>query len=59
MRSKFVNHYARELLKKAPGKFTTDFDKNKELLRTLDPELTKAHRNMIAGYIVRLLKRLS
>lgn len=41
------------LLEKFPEKFTTDFDKNKQVLNDLDLDLRRFDRNMIAGFITR------
>ena len=43
------------LLEKFPEKFTTDFDKNKQVLNDLDLSLRRFDRNMIAGFITRTM----
>ncbi len=58
MRSRFINRYAMELVKKHRSNFTTNMTKNKEVVRKVDPNLTKKQVNELAGYIVRILKRL-
>ena len=43
------------LLEKFPGKFGTDFEKNKLLLQELELNLGRFDRNMIAGFITRTM----
>lgn len=52
-----VKKVSEDLLKRYRAQFTTDFQKNKEILNSVETKLTKAQRNEVAGYIVRLLKR--
>lgn len=44
------------LLQGKPEVFSKDFEKNKEALKALNLPLSKPSRNLIAGYIVRMLK---
>jgi len=42
-----------EILLKENSEFSTDFDKNKELINSMDLGVSKKIRNLIAGFIVR------
>jgi len=55
MRAKFINRYAIELAKKYRSSFSTDFAKNKEVLKQMEPNMAKSQRNELAGYIARIL----
>ena len=55
VRPEKVKRVARELLDKYPSKFTTDFEQNKKLLKTMINTPSKSLRNTIAGYITRLV----
>jgi len=55
VRPERVKKIARELLKRYPDKFTTDFENNKKLLGTLSKISSIRLRNRIAGYITRLV----
>jgi len=50
-----VKKIARELVKRYPDKFTTDFEDNKKLVETLVKMSSTKLRNRIAGYITRLI----
>jgi small subunit ribosomal protein S17e len=50
-----VKRIARELVKRYPDKFTTDFEDNKKLVESLVNISSTKLRNRIAGYITRLL----
>ncbi len=41
------------LLEQFPEKFGSDFEKNKQLLRELELNLSRFDRNLIAGFITR------
>ncbi len=51
-----IKRISRELLEKYPDLFTNDFQKNKEILKTLLRTQSKKLRNQIAGYITHLVK---
>ncbi|MEM1611655.1 MAG: 30S ribosomal protein S17e [Sulfolobales archaeon] len=51
-----IKRISRELLEKYPDLFTKDFQKNKEILKTLLRTQSKKLRNQIAGYITHLVK---
>lgn len=57
MRSRFINRYAFELVKKFGSSFSTDFEKNKAVLKQMEPTLGASQRNELAGYVARILKR--
>jgi ribosomal protein S17E len=57
MRSKFINRYAKEMAKKMRGVVSTDYAKNKELIRGMEPNLSKRQVNEIAGYVTRLVAK--
>ncbi|MFH1663351.1 MAG: 30S ribosomal protein S17e [archaeon] len=42
-----------EILLKESNEFSTDFDKNKEVIDSMKLGLSKKIRNLIAGFIVR------
>ena len=46
---------ARELIRRYPGKFTTDFESNKKGVMSVTQLSSIKLRNRIAGYIVRLV----
>ncbi|MEM4662781.1 MAG: 30S ribosomal protein S17e [Candidatus Diapherotrites archaeon] len=53
---KIIKNRAKELLKLYPDKFTTDFEKNKNFLKSIKVQLTKLELNLTASYIARLVK---
>ncbi len=55
VRPERVKSIARELVKRYPDKFTTDFEDNKKLVESLVNISSTKLRNRIAGYITRLL----
>jgi len=55
VRPERVKKIARELLKRYPDKFTTDFENNKKLLESLAEISSVKLRNRIAGYVTRLM----
>ncbi|MBS7657157.1 MAG: 30S ribosomal protein S17e [Candidatus Bathyarchaeia archaeon] len=54
VRPEKVKRVARDLFTKYPSKFTTDFEQNKEILKSIINTQSKSLRNTIAGYITRL-----
>lgn len=52
-----IKNMAKELIKKYPDKFSNEFGKNKQALIELNL-LNKNLRNKVAGYIVKLLRRV-
>ena len=57
IRTTFVKRTAKELIDTYPGKFTTDFEENKNLVQEYSTVSTKHLRNKIAGYVTRLVKQ--
>ncbi|ADL58789.1 MULTISPECIES: 30S ribosomal protein S17e [Methanothermobacter] len=57
IRTSFVKRIAKELIETHPGKFTSDFDKNKKLVEEFSTVSTKHLRNKIAGYITRIISQ--
>lgn len=55
VRPEKVKKIARELVKRYPNQFTTDFENNKKLLESLVTIYSTKLRNLIAGYITRLV----
>ncbi|MBA7544469.1 hypothetical protein ES705_36825 [subsurface metagenome] len=56
VRTILIKKVSKELINKYPDVFTTDFDKNKELLDKYLEVDSKHLRNRISGYIVNLMK---
>jgi small subunit ribosomal protein S17e len=52
--TELVKKMARELVKRFPDKFTTDFENNKKLVDTFTNISSKKLRNRVAGYITQL-----
>lgn len=55
VRSEKVKRVARELIKRYPDKFTTNFEENKKILSSLVFVPSVKLRNSIAGYVTRLV----
>jgi len=55
VRTEQVKKIARELVKRFPDKFTTDFENNKKLVDALTNISSTKLRNRIAGYTARLV----
>ena len=55
VRPERVKKIAKELLKRYPDRFTTNFENNKKLLGSLSKISSVRLRNRIAGYITRLV----
>ncbi len=55
VRPEKVKKIAKELLKRYPDKFTSDFESNKKALVSLSTPTTAKLRNRIAGYVTRLV----
>jgi len=50
-----VKRIARELVERFPDKFTTDFEANKKLVKSLTNISSTKLRNRVAGYTTRLV----
>ena len=57
IRTKDIKKASFELIKKYPGKFTKDFEKNKQIIKELDLVPEKGARNKVAGYLVRAVEK--
>lgn len=57
IKTSFIKHIASELFEKYSDKFTTDFEKNKQVVNELVDFESKKIRNIVAGYITSLKKR--
>jgi len=55
VRTELVKRIARELVERFPDKFTTDFETNKKLVKSLTNISSTKLRNRVAGYITRLV----
>lgn len=58
IRTTMIKRLAKEFVNNYPDKFTVDFEKNKQLLKELGAFPSKKIRNQVAGYIVRMIKRV-
>jgi small subunit ribosomal protein S17e len=54
VRSEKVKKISRELIRRYPDRFTTDFEENKKTVESLINTPSKRLKNTIAGYITRL-----
>lgn len=52
-----IKRLGEDLLRQFPDKFCEDFDKNKEVLKDLLEIKSKKLRNVLAGYITKVMKR--
>lgn len=55
VRQEKVKKIARELVNRFPNQFTTDFESNKKALESRATIYSSKLRNLIAGYITRLV----
>ena len=55
VRPEKVKKIARELVKRYPDKFSTDFESNKKSLASIVSIYSPKLRNLIAGYVTRLV----
>jgi len=55
VRPEKVKKIARELVKRYPDQFTTEFENNKKQLKSITTIPSTKLRNLIAGYITRLV----
>ncbi len=59
IKTTLIKRVARELVERYRHMLTTDFEKNKEILKEILVTHDKTMRNKIAGYVTRLMKRQS
>lgn len=57
IKTSFVKHIARDLLEEHGDKFTTDFEKNKQVMAELIELKSKTIRNVVAGYLTNLKRQ--
>jgi len=57
MRARFINNYAKDLMKKVSASLTDNFEKNKALIRGIEPSFTKRQINELAGYVTKMTKK--
>jgi small subunit ribosomal protein S17e len=57
IKTSFVKSVAHEIYEEHADKFTTDFSKNKEVIKQLVEIRSKRMMNMIVGYLTKLKKR--
>jgi len=57
IKTSFIKHIASNLFEKYSDKFTTDFEKNKQVVNKLVDFESKRIRNIVTGYITSLKKR--
>jgi len=58
IRTKHVKNIAKEILQKYFELFTDDFEKNKKILEKVAVFRSKKLRNVVAGYITSLIKKI-
>lgn len=54
IKTSFIKHIGKELYEKHSDKFTTNFSKNKEIVKQLIDIKSKKLRNVLVGYITNL-----
>lgn len=57
IKTSFVKDIGKRLYEKHADKFTTNFSKNKEIIKQLVDIKSKKLRNVIAGYVTNLKKQ--
>lgn len=55
VRPEKIKRIARDLIRRYPDKFTTNFEENKKILSSIALVPSSRLRNSIAGYITRLM----
>ncbi|MEM5828187.1 MAG: 30S ribosomal protein S17e [Candidatus Aenigmatarchaeota archaeon] len=59
VRTRDIKNLALKILEQHRDKFTTDFEKNKQIINQLYYFYSKKIRNKIVGYITKLVKKSS
>jgi small subunit ribosomal protein S17e len=54
VRTEHIKRVAKELIRRFPNKFSSDFEENKQVVSTLVQGATTRVRNQIAGYITHI-----
>lgn len=57
IKTKLIKRKTREVIAEHTGKFKEDFDENKKLVSQFVDVPSKKLRNVIAGYVTRLMKK--
>ena len=57
IKTTFIKSFGNKLIEKYPDKFTKNFEKNKKALHELDITVSKKVRNLIAGYLVHIIRK--
>jgi len=57
IKTKLIKRISNELFQNNKEKLKTDFNENKEIIGTLADFPSKKLRNIVAGYITRLMKK--
>lgn len=57
IKTSFVKNIAKELFEKHSGEFTTDYSKNKDIMKNFVDIKSKKLRNVVAGYVTSLKKQ--
>lgn len=57
IKTTLIKRTSKKLLAEFKERFTNDFEKNKPIVQELIPNVNKKLRNIIAGYITRLVKQ--
>ncbi len=57
IKTTLIKRNAIEVIDRNPNKFTTDFNENKEIMKDLVELNSKKLRNVMAGYITRLMRQ--
>jgi small subunit ribosomal protein S17e len=58
VRTEQIKHVAKDLIRRFPNKFSSNFDDNKRVVDTLVQGATTKVRNQIAGYITHAFARM-
>jgi len=59
IKTTFIKRIAQDLFAEHGDKLTTDFEKNKEIIKELIEFDSKRMRNVVVGYITRMKRRAS
>jgi len=57
IKTSFIKHVGKDLVERYADKFSTDFEKNKEVVKEVVTIRPKRLRNIITGYITALKKQ--
>lgn len=57
IKTREIKRIAKQIVEKYPGKFSPDFETNKQVSNELGIFTSKKMRNKVAGYIVRIMKQ--